>query len=183
MRRVFDGFCSVPQKKVTEERKTSVAPLQRKKAAAVLENDGKRPWTKKAIREICVFLILFKVTVTSCMRHRIRVSFRFVLCARASRSLRSQLWIILASGVQPQLENGLRKQFFGFSARFVAVNLGQFSTGCIQCILSQFTEIMQQQTAQQMEILQTKSASTADVYYYHLTHILTIHQLFNLFQS
>uniref|UniRef100_A0A3Q3VSW9 Uncharacterized protein n=1 Tax=Mola mola TaxID=94237 RepID=A0A3Q3VSW9_MOLML len=70
----------------TEERKTSVAPLQRKKAAAVLENDGKRPWTKKAIREICVFLILFKVT----------------------------LWIILASGVQPQLENGLQKQFFVF---------------------------------------------------------------------
>lgn len=40
-------------------------------------------------------------------------------------SLLLQLWVIPAFGVHPQFENGLGKQFFGFSAWFVLVNLGQ----------------------------------------------------------
>uniref|UniRef100_A0A8C6WL32 Otopetrin 3 n=1 Tax=Neogobius melanostomus TaxID=47308 RepID=A0A8C6WL32_9GOBI len=36
-----------------------------------------------------------------------------------------QLWIIPAFGVHPQFENGLGKQFFGFSCWFVLVNVGQ----------------------------------------------------------
>uniref|UniRef100_A0A8D0DA30 Otopetrin 3 n=1 Tax=Sander lucioperca TaxID=283035 RepID=A0A8D0DA30_SANLU len=40
-------------------------------------------------------------------------------------SLFLQLWVIPAFGVHPQFENGLGKQFFGFSAWFVLVNLGQ----------------------------------------------------------
>uniref|UniRef100_A0A3B3ZTC1 Otopetrin 3 n=1 Tax=Periophthalmus magnuspinnatus TaxID=409849 RepID=A0A3B3ZTC1_9GOBI len=35
------------------------------------------------------------------------------------------LWIIPAFGVHPQFENGLGKQFFGFSCWFVLVNVGQ----------------------------------------------------------
>ncbi|XP_056286282.1 proton channel OTOP3-like [Pseudoliparis swirei] len=66
-------------------------------AAAAREHDGKNPWTKRAIQEICAFLILSNV----------------------------MLWVIPAFGVHPQFENGLGKQFFGFSAWFVLVNLGQ----------------------------------------------------------
>uniref|UniRef100_A0A8C4ETG7 Otopetrin-3 n=1 Tax=Dicentrarchus labrax TaxID=13489 RepID=A0A8C4ETG7_DICLA len=40
-------------------------------------------------------------------------------------SLLLQLWVIPAFGVHPQFENGLGKQFFGFSVWFVLVNLGQ----------------------------------------------------------
>uniref|UniRef100_A0A8C9ZSX9 Otopetrin 3 n=1 Tax=Sander lucioperca TaxID=283035 RepID=A0A8C9ZSX9_SANLU len=65
--------------------------------SAAPEHDGKKPWTKRAIQEICSFLIFCNV----------------------------MLWVIPAFGVHPQFENGLGKQFFGFSAWFVLVNLGQ----------------------------------------------------------
>ncbi|KAM9336746.1 proton channel OTOP3-like [Symphorus nematophorus] len=88
-----------PKKKVPiqEERKTAVSLLEGNMAAAAQEHDGKKPWTKRAIKEICAFLILSNV----------------------------MLWVIPAFGVHPQFENGLGKQFFGFSVWFVLVNLGQ----------------------------------------------------------
>ncbi|XP_036937358.1 proton channel OTOP3-like [Acanthopagrus latus] len=90
-----------PRKKVTasiqEERKTDISLLEGNTPAAVQEHDGKKPWTKQALKEICAFLILSNI----------------------------MLWVIPAFGVHPQFENGLGKQFFGFSAWFVLVNLGQ----------------------------------------------------------
>lgn len=88
-----------PKKKVPiqEEKKTAVSLLEGNTAPAVQEHDGKNPWTKRAIKEICAFLILSNV----------------------------MLWVIPAFGVHPQFENGLGKQFFGFSVWFVLVNLGQ----------------------------------------------------------
>ncbi|XP_070783447.1 proton channel OTOP3-like [Enoplosus armatus] len=90
-----------PKKKVAaptqEERKTDISLLEGNSSAAVQEHDGKQAWTKRAIKEICAFLILSNV----------------------------MLWVIPAFGVHPQFENGLGKQFFGFSAWFVLVNLGQ----------------------------------------------------------
>ncbi|XP_073345279.1 proton channel OTOP3-like [Pagrus major] len=90
-----------PKKKVTaptqEERKTDISLLEGNTPAAGQEHDGKKPWTKRATKEICAFLILSNV----------------------------MLWVIPAFGVHPQFENGLGKQFFGFSAWFVLVNLGQ----------------------------------------------------------
>ncbi|KAL3051886.1 hypothetical protein OYC64_002000 [Pagothenia borchgrevinki] len=90
-----------PKKKVAvqtpEERKTDVSLLEGNTSAAAEEHDGKKPWTKRAIQEICAFLILSNV----------------------------MLWVIPAFGVHPQFENGLGKQFFGFSVWFVLVNLGQ----------------------------------------------------------
>ncbi|KAI3365707.1 hypothetical protein L3Q82_010154 [Scortum barcoo] len=65
--------------------------------AAVQEDDGKQAWMKRAIKEICAFLILSNI----------------------------MLWVIPAFGVHPQFENGVGKQFFGFSVWFVLVNLGQ----------------------------------------------------------
>uniref|UniRef100_A0A8D3AGT7 Otopetrin 3 n=1 Tax=Scophthalmus maximus TaxID=52904 RepID=A0A8D3AGT7_SCOMX len=50
-----------------------------------------------AIQEICAFLVLSNI----------------------------MLWVIPAFGAHPQFENGLGKQFFGFSVWFVLVNLGQ----------------------------------------------------------
>nr|XP_020460420.1 otopetrin-3-like [Monopterus albus] len=61
------------------------------------EHDGEVSWTKRVIQEICAFLILSNI----------------------------MLWVIPAFGVHPQLEDGLGKQFFGFSAWFILVNLGQ----------------------------------------------------------
>uniref|UniRef100_A0A672ZZE7 Otopetrin 3 n=1 Tax=Sphaeramia orbicularis TaxID=375764 RepID=A0A672ZZE7_9TELE len=61
------------------------------------EHDGKKSWTKTVIQEICAFLILSNI----------------------------MLWVIPAFGVHPQFENGLGKQFFGFTVWFVLVNLGQ----------------------------------------------------------
>ncbi|XP_068610954.1 proton channel OTOP3-like [Brachionichthys hirsutus] len=83
--------------KVQEERRTSISLLERNASDAAGEKDQRSPWTKRAIREICAFLILSNV----------------------------MLWIIPAFGVHPQFENGLGKEFFGFSAWFVLVNLGQ----------------------------------------------------------
>ncbi|MBN3314246.1 OTOP3 protein, partial [Atractosteus spatula] len=57
-------------------------------------------WWKKVktvLQEICAFLILANI----------------------------MLWVIPAFGAHPQFENGLGKQFFGFYAWFVIVNLGQ----------------------------------------------------------
>ncbi|KAK5881682.1 hypothetical protein CesoFtcFv8_022453 [Champsocephalus esox] len=92
---------SIFKKKVTaqtpEERKTDVSLLERNTSAAAEEHAGKKTWTKRAIREICAFLILSNV----------------------------MLWVIPAFGVHPQFENGLGKQFFGFSVWFALVNLGQ----------------------------------------------------------
>lgn len=82
---------------IQEERKTNISLLDGNAPAAGTEHDGKKPWTKRAIQEICAFLILSNV----------------------------MLWVIPAFGVHPQFENGLGKQFFGFSAWFVLVNLGQ----------------------------------------------------------
>uniref|UniRef100_A0A3Q3MQ98 Otopetrin 3 n=1 Tax=Labrus bergylta TaxID=56723 RepID=A0A3Q3MQ98_9LABR len=71
--------------------------LEGKTSAAAQERDGKKPGMKRAIQEICAFLILSNV----------------------------MLWIIPAFGVHPQFENGIGKRFFGFSAWFVLVNLSQ----------------------------------------------------------
>ncbi|XP_068455423.1 proton channel OTOP3-like [Clinocottus analis] len=86
-----------PAVPIQEERKTNTSLLDGNMPAAAKEHAGKTPWTKRAIQEICAFLILSNV----------------------------MLWVIPAFGVHPQFENGLGKQFFGFSAWFVLVNLGQ----------------------------------------------------------
>ncbi|XP_037318710.2 proton channel OTOP3-like [Pungitius pungitius] len=80
-----------------EEKTTNISLLDGAAPHAAIEHDGKTPWTKRAIQEICAFLILSNV----------------------------MLWVIPAFGVHPQFENGLGKQFFGFSPWFVLVNLGQ----------------------------------------------------------
>ncbi|XP_070708274.1 proton channel OTOP3-like [Pempheris klunzingeri] len=80
-----------------EEKKTDISLLEGNTSAAAQVHDGKKPWTKRAIQEICAFLILSNI----------------------------MLWVIPAFGVHPQFENGLGKQFFGFTAWFVLVNLGQ----------------------------------------------------------
>ncbi|XP_059180456.1 proton channel OTOP3-like [Centropristis striata] len=82
---------------IEEEKKRDISLLQGDRPAAAQEHDGKQPWTKRAIQEICCFLILSNI----------------------------MLWVIPAFGVHPQFENGLGKQFFGFSVWFVLVNLGQ----------------------------------------------------------
>ncbi|XP_056222382.1 proton channel OTOP3-like [Seriola aureovittata] len=93
-----------PKKNITtptqeEKRATTISLLEGNTSAppAVQEHHGKEPWSKRAIQEICAFLILCNI----------------------------MLWVIPAFGVHPQFENGLGKQFFGFSTWFVLVNLGQ----------------------------------------------------------
>nr|XP_019968257.1 PREDICTED: otopetrin-3-like [Paralichthys olivaceus] len=92
-----------PKKKVTtptqEEKKADISLLEGNTSAppAVQEHDEKKSWHKRAIQEICAFLILSNI----------------------------MLWVIPAFGAHPQFENGLGKQFFGFSAWFILVNLGQ----------------------------------------------------------
>ncbi|KAG8008857.1 Otopetrin-3 [Nibea albiflora] len=110
------------KKQKPEEKTTDVSLLEGKPSAAAQEHDGKNSWTKRVIKEICAFLILSNIMVTS------RVSvFSCCFCIHPSRpcSLSFQLWVIPAFGVHPQFENGLGKQFFGFTAWFVLVNLGQ----------------------------------------------------------
>ncbi|XP_076008300.1 proton channel OTOP3-like [Genypterus blacodes] len=102
-----------------KERQRSSIFLLKKKVAVQKEDEGKtdtslmeadmtaptagqeshreNSWAKTVIQEICAFLILSNI----------------------------MLWIIPAFGVHPQFENGLGKEFFGFSAWFVLVNLGQ----------------------------------------------------------
>ncbi|KAG7507098.1 hypothetical protein JOB18_024276 [Solea senegalensis] len=91
------------KKKVTaptpeEEKKVNVSLLEVNVASAPpAGHDGKKSWHKTATQEICAFLILSNI----------------------------MLWIIPAFGAHPQFENGVGKQFFGFSVWFVLVNLGQ----------------------------------------------------------
>ncbi|XP_034564277.1 proton channel OTOP3-like [Notolabrus celidotus] len=80
-----------------EDGKTDLSLLEGKTQSAAQDHDGKKVWMKRAIQEICAFLILANV----------------------------MLWIIPAFGVHPQFENGIGKRFFGFSAWFVLVNLVQ----------------------------------------------------------
>ncbi|XP_038591978.1 proton channel OTOP3-like [Micropterus salmoides] len=80
------------KKKVAEERNVDISMLDKSNAV-----DEKTSWTKRAIQEICAFLVLSNV----------------------------MLWIIPAFGIHPQFENGIGKEFFGFSAWFILVNLGQ----------------------------------------------------------
>ncbi|XP_030630715.1 proton channel OTOP3-like [Chanos chanos] len=61
------------------------------------QKENNTRWSKRAIQEICSFLILTNI----------------------------MLWIIPAFGAHPQFENGLGKQFYGFTTWFVLVNLGQ----------------------------------------------------------
>ncbi|XP_070847129.1 proton channel OTOP3-like [Chaetodon trifascialis] len=90
-----------PKKKTAastqEDSRTGLSLLEGNTSAAAAEDHGKKPWTKRAMKEICAFLILSNV----------------------------MLWVIPAFGVHPQFENGLGKNFFGFSTWFVLVNLGQ----------------------------------------------------------
>ncbi|KAM4623614.1 proton channel OTOP3-like [Polymixia lowei] len=81
------------------EGKTDISLLERSTTAPPADQVGdvKTTWTKRATQEICAFLILSNI----------------------------MLWVIPAFGAHPQFENGLGKQFFGFTAWFVLVNLGQ----------------------------------------------------------
>lgn len=83
----------------SEERRTGVSLLDGNPPAppTVPKNDTENTWTKTIIQEICAFLVLSNI----------------------------MLWVIPAFGVHPQFENGLGKQFFGFSCWFVLVNVGQ----------------------------------------------------------
>lgn len=125
MKRFCLNHTTVPQvkKQKQEEKTTDVSLLEGKPPTAAQEHDGKNSWTKRAIREICAFLILSNIMVTS----RVFLCFlcRFYIHPSRPCSLSFQLWVIPAFGVHPQFENGLGKQFFGFSAWFVLVNLGQ----------------------------------------------------------
>ncbi|CAL8303083.1 unnamed protein product [Lota lota] len=96
---------SLPRKKVIagspEERKADIAlltrnPITQAPPAGQVE-DGSNTWTKRATQELCAFLIFANI----------------------------MLWIIPAFGAHPSFENGLGKNFFGFTAWFVLVNLGQ----------------------------------------------------------
>uniref|UniRef100_A0AAX7T173 Otopetrin 3 n=2 Tax=Astatotilapia calliptera TaxID=8154 RepID=A0AAX7T173_ASTCA len=63
----------------------------------VQEQGATKPWAKRVRQEICAFLILSNI----------------------------MLWLIPAFGVHPQFENGLGKEFFGFTTWFIMMNLGQ----------------------------------------------------------
>ncbi|XP_026852666.2 proton channel OTOP3-like [Electrophorus electricus] len=58
---------------------------------------GIHAWSRRIIQESCAFLILSNVL----------------------------LWVIPAFGAHPQFESGIGREFYGFSAWFVLVNLGQ----------------------------------------------------------
>uniref|UniRef100_A0A3B4TN27 Otopetrin 3 n=1 Tax=Seriola dumerili TaxID=41447 RepID=A0A3B4TN27_SERDU len=88
---------SLLTKKKGRQRTISLLEGNTSAPPVVQEDHGKEPWSKRAIQEICAFLILCNI----------------------------MLWVIPAFGVHPQFENGLGKQFFGFSTWFVLVNLGQ----------------------------------------------------------
>ncbi|XP_072312280.1 proton channel OTOP3-like [Eucyclogobius newberryi] len=81
----------------SEERKAGFTLLDGVALPAGPKEESKKTWTKTIIQEICAFLVLSNI----------------------------MLWIIPAFGIHPQFENGLGKQFFGFSSWFVLVNLGQ----------------------------------------------------------
>ncbi|KAJ0016188.1 hypothetical protein NQD34_014478 [Periophthalmus magnuspinnatus] len=83
----------------SEERKTGIVLLDENTTAppAAPNQERKNTWSKVIIQEVCAFLVLSNI----------------------------MLWIIPAFGVHPQFENGLGKQFFGFSCWFVLVNVGQ----------------------------------------------------------
>ncbi|XP_042254012.1 proton channel OTOP3-like [Thunnus maccoyii] len=95
------GSIFKPKKKVVvpieEKGKIDISLLDASAPPVVQAHDEKKSWTKRVIQEICAFLILSNI----------------------------MLWVIPAFGVHPQFENGLGKQFFGFTAWFVMVNLGQ----------------------------------------------------------
>uniref|UniRef100_A0A3P8T4M1 Otopetrin 3 n=1 Tax=Amphiprion percula TaxID=161767 RepID=A0A3P8T4M1_AMPPE len=95
----WSGIFKSKKKAVQEEKTTDISLLEGNTSAppGAQEHDGKKAWIKRATQEICAFLILSNI----------------------------MLWVIPAFGVHPQFENGLGKQFFGFSPWFVLVNLGQ----------------------------------------------------------
>uniref|UniRef100_A0A8C2YX49 Otopetrin 3 n=1 Tax=Cyclopterus lumpus TaxID=8103 RepID=A0A8C2YX49_CYCLU len=116
--------------KVRRQKKTNASLLDGNAPAAAKEHDGKKPWTKRAIQEICAFLILSNVMVISGVYYGIHAAILASFCTANTPPPPCsppflQLWVIPAFGVHPQFENGLGKQFFGFSAWFVLVNLGQ----------------------------------------------------------
>ncbi|XP_060795144.1 proton channel OTOP3-like isoform X3 [Neoarius graeffei] len=95
IRNEVDGETAEPevvrkQMMKTEER------TEREESPFSLKHDVHR-WSKRAIQEICAFLILSNI----------------------------MLWVIPAFGAHPQFESGVGKEFFGFSVWFVLVNLGQ----------------------------------------------------------
>lgn len=124
---------TVPQlrKKVTEptqeEKKTDVSLLEANTSApsTVQEHDKKTPWTKTAMQEICTFLILSNIMVMFAFVRQFKKKYYLYIYIINLFALLYQLWIIPAFGVHPQFENGLGKQFFGLTAWFVMVNLGQ----------------------------------------------------------
>uniref|UniRef100_A0A3B5A205 Otopetrin-3-like n=1 Tax=Stegastes partitus TaxID=144197 RepID=A0A3B5A205_9TELE len=94
---IIEGLHRHPHLLAKKKDKRSIFKGNTLAPPAAQEHDGKKTWTKRATQEICAFLILSNI----------------------------MLWVIPAFGVHPQFENGLGKQFFGFSAWFVLVNLGQ----------------------------------------------------------
>uniref|UniRef100_A0A665UFR4 Otopetrin 3 n=1 Tax=Echeneis naucrates TaxID=173247 RepID=A0A665UFR4_ECHNA len=96
---IIEGLHRHPKLLAKRKERSSVFQVAENMSALPVgqEHDGKESWTKRVIQEICAFLILSNI----------------------------MLWVIPAFGVHPQFENGLGKQFFGFSTWFVLVNLGQ----------------------------------------------------------
>ncbi|KAI1886430.1 hypothetical protein AGOR_G00195680 [Albula goreensis] len=93
-------------KQGNDKKETTLMPgadplLGQEEAAPALsggrQGDGHKHWIRRVIQEICAFLILANV----------------------------MLWVIPAFGAHPQFESGLGKRFYGFTAWFILVNLGQ----------------------------------------------------------
>ncbi|KAL6463001.1 hypothetical protein MHYP_G00294230 [Metynnis hypsauchen] len=87
--------------KIEEEADAARGDLPDKKNASVTPagngGGGTDHWNRRAIQEICAFLVLSNIT----------------------------LWVIPAFGAHAQLESGLGKQYFGLSVWLVLVNLSQ----------------------------------------------------------
>ncbi|XP_005725777.1 otopetrin-3-like isoform X2 [Pundamilia nyererei] len=95
----MSSIFKMKKKKAQENKKTDISLLEAKISAppTVQEQGATKPWAKRVRQEICAFLILSNI----------------------------MLWLIPAFGVHPQFENGLGKEFFGFTTWFIMMNLGQ----------------------------------------------------------
>ncbi|XP_060795143.1 proton channel OTOP3-like isoform X2 [Neoarius graeffei] len=94
IRNEVDGETAEPE--VVRKMMKTEERTEREESPFSLKHDVHR-WSKRAIQEICAFLILSNI----------------------------MLWVIPAFGAHPQFESGVGKEFFGFSVWFVLVNLGQ----------------------------------------------------------
>ena len=108
------------------EKKPNPASTEHGLHGHAAEHRPKLSWKRRVLKEVCVFLLLGNVIVSTthprCLRFTVSESTKYSTCSVFP--FLSQLWIMPAFGARPQFDHDTETEFYNFDMWAAVVNIG-----------------------------------------------------------